>query len=160
MRSLRMVKGRLGRSVLALLLIATTVVVAPLGLSAQDEAPAPEALQFTFENLQPADGFFFTEPWVGVHAGDFDLFNNGERATPGLESLAEGGNTELLGEEFAQPGRLQTTIGNGEVQFISPGEVISGSIDVRNAAAYPYVCLLYTSPSPRDKRQSRMPSSA
>ena len=23
-----------------------------------------------------------------------------------------------------------------------------------------YVCLLYTSPSPRDKRQSRMPSSA
>ena len=25
---------------------------------------------------------------------------------------------------------------------------------------YGYVCLLYTSPSPRDKRQSRMPSSA
>ncbi len=24
----------------------------------------------------------------------------------------------------------------------------------------PYFCLLYTSPSPRDKRQSRMPSSA
>ena len=23
-----------------------------------------------------------------------------------------------------------------------------------------YICLLYTSPSPRDKRQSRMPSSA
>ena len=134
-----MVKGRLGRSVLALLLIATTVVVAPLGLSAQDEAPAPEALQFTFENLQPADGFFFTEPWVGVHAGDFDLFNNGERATPGLESLAEGGNTELLGEEFAQPGRLQTTIGNGEVQFISPGETIEGSIDIINPQNYRYL---------------------
>ena len=26
--------------------------------------------------------------------------------------------------------------------------------------ALPYICLLYTSPSPRDKRQSRMPSSA
>ena len=25
---------------------------------------------------------------------------------------------------------------------------------------WPYICLLYTSPSPRDKRQSRMPSSA
>ena len=25
---------------------------------------------------------------------------------------------------------------------------------------WPYDCLLYTSPSPRDKRQSRMPSSA
>ena len=29
-----------------------------------------------------------------------------------------------------------------------------------NILAYIIVCLLYTSPSPRDKRQSRMPSSA
>ena len=28
------------------------------------------------------------------------------------------------------------------------------------ALAKPVICLLYTSPSPRDKRQSRMPSSA
>ena len=27
-------------------------------------------------------------------------------------------------------------------------------------AAYSYICLLYTSPSPRDKHRSRMPSSA
>ena len=32
-------------------------------------------------------------------------------------------------------------------QLVYPGEVVE-------------VCLLYTSPSPRDKRQSRMPSSA
>ena len=48
-------------------------------------------------------------------------------------------------------------------------EVISGShpfsllddnpIIVKNPGI-PYTCLLYTSPSPRDKRQSRMPSSA
>ena len=31
---------------------------------------------------------------------------------------------------------------------------------VRNSAALCGDCLLYTSPSPRDKRQSRMPSSA
>ena len=105
---------------------------------ADDAGDAPAAVQFSFENLQPADGFFFTEPWVGLHDGSFDLFNDGERASPGLESLAEGGNTELLGSEFAQPGRLQATIGNGEVQFISPGEVIEGSIDIRNAAAYRY----------------------
>ena len=105
-----------------------------------DDAPVAsgDAVQFTFENLQPDDGFFFTEAWVGLHNGDFDLFNDGERATPGLEALAEGGNTELLGAEFAAGGRLQTTIGNGEVQFISPGEVIEGSIDIRNAAAYQY----------------------
>ena len=41
-----------------------------------------------------------------------------------------------------------------------------GQIDPTNESTYelPYkdfdVCLLYTSPSPRDKRQSRMPSSA
>ena len=31
---------------------------------------------------------------------------------------------------------------------------------VREYEAQVYTCLLYTSPSPRDKRQSRMPSSA
>ena len=30
----------------------------------------------------------------------------------------------------------------------------------RDNIAVAYICLLYTSPSPRDKRQSRMPSSA
>ena len=138
LKSLRSAGGKFGRSVLALVLVVTTLAVAPVAIGAQDSGGTP-AVQFTFENAQPADGFFFTEPWVGLHADDFDLFNIGDRVTPGLESLAEGGNTELLGSEFAQPGRLQATIGNGEVQFISPGEVISGSIDVRNAAAYPYV---------------------
>ena len=33
-------------------------------------------------------------------------------------------------------------------------EIISGLVMV------PYVCLLYTSPSPRDRQRSRMPSSA
>jgi len=119
-------------------LIATTLAAAPL-VAAQDGGSDTQAVQFTFENLQPDDGFFFTEAWVGLHGGDFSLYQAGDRATPGLEALAEGGNTELLGSEFAAPGRLQTTVGNGEVQFISPGEVIQGSIDVRNAAAYPYV---------------------
>ena len=54
------------------------------------------AVQFEFEVIQPTDGFFVTEPWVGLHDGSFDLFNFGERATAGLESLAEGGNTCLL----------------------------------------------------------------
>ena len=31
---------------------------------------------------------------------------------------------------------------------------------MEKAMQYAYSCLLYTSPSPRDKRQSRMPSSA
>ena len=125
---------------LALLLTATTVATAPASVGAQEDSGG-DAVQFTIENLQPDDGFFFTEAWVGLHNGDFDLFNNGERATPGLEALAEGGNTELLGSEFAAAGRLQTTVGNGEVQFISPGEVIEGSIDIINPAAYRYASI-------------------
>ncbi len=125
-------------SALAFLLTATTVAAAPAAVGAQDAADG-EAVQFTFENLQPGDGFFFTEAWVGLHNGDFDLFDAGERATPGLEALAEGGNTELLGSEFAAPGRLQATVGNGDVQFISPGEVIEGSIDIINPQNYRYV---------------------
>ena len=34
------------------------------------------------------------------------------------------------------------------------------AICVKNKFGQSYNCLLYTSPSPRDKRQSRMPSSA
>ena len=135
-RSLRSRGARFGKAGLVLGLVAATVAVAPVAVAQVDDDS--EAVQFTFENLQPADGFFFTEPWVGLHSGDFDLFDLGDRATPGLESLAEGGNTELLGSEFAAQGRLQTTIGNGDVQFISPGEVIEGSIEVRNAANYRY----------------------
>ena len=38
-----------------------------------------------------------------------------------------------------------------------PGEIVAIQADVSNQKD---CCLLYTSPSPRDKRQSRMPSSA
>ena len=38
-------------------------------------------------------------------------------------------------------------------------EVIAACVRNHEAALL-YLCLLYTSPSPRDKRQSRMPSSA
>ena len=34
------------------------------------------------------------------------------------------------------------------------------TVDISNSIAHGRACLLYTSPSPRDKRQSRMPSSA
>ena len=113
----------------------------PCDTALATDAPAAAeclAVGFTFEELQPPLGFFITEPWVGLHDGSFDLFEPGQRASAGLEALAEGGNTELLGAEFAQAGRLQATIGNGNVQFISPGETIEGSIAVRNAAAYRY----------------------
>ena len=46
----------------------------------------------------------------------------------------------------------------GEVIAVGPGKTLdNGSV---KAPALSVGCLLYTSPSPRDKRQSRMPSSA
>ena len=46
----------------------------------------------------------------------------------------------------------------------APFELIPGDDDARKEqiirAVYKQVCLLYTSPSPRDRTRSRMPSSA
>ena len=43
-----------------------------------------------------------------------------------------------------------------EGQFLSVGKTISGGAEARIS----HICLLYTSPSPRDRQKSRMPSSA
>ena len=57
------------------------------------------------------------------------------------------GNTALLGDRFEYTG--------------TGAELLKGFLFVLFAVLLPItVCLLYTSPSPRDKRQSRMPSSA
>ena len=53
---------------------------------------------------------------------------------------------------LGNPGKGRA-LGVGTVKFT--GEVLQGVKNVRYE-----ICLLYTSPSPRDKRQSRMPSSA
>ena len=41
-----------------------------------------------------------------------------------------------------------------------PGEIVGGEIFYKGKDLLKYSCLLYTSPSPRDMRRSRMPSSA
>ena len=162
---------RLFRSVLVLILMATAVAIAPNTALAQ-EGEAPGQVTFTIENLQPVgDGFFFTPVWAGLHNGDFDLFNDGERVTEELEILAETGDTAPLSALFEAPGRLQTTVADGP---IAPTATVEGSIDIINAQAYRYLsfasmiipsndaffgnddplaydCLLYTSPSPRDR---------
>ena len=45
-------------------------------------------------------------------------------------------------------------------QFFGSGESVAYSPDGDTLLSTSIGCLLYTSPSPRDKRQSRMPSSA
>ena len=66
-------------------------------------------------------------------------------------------NNEDIAHEIAQG--LLTEVSNERVLEIGPGQgmltkyLIDRGFDLR-------VCLLYTSPSPRDQRGSRMPSSA
>ena len=48
---------------------------------------------------------------------------------------------------------------SGETQILK-WERKSGTVEIKEKGPFILTCLLYTSPSPRDKRQSRMPSSA
>lgn len=131
-------KKQVSHAMLALVLLAATlaaVVVRPAA-SPAGASTGYEEVRFTVENLQPGDGFFFTPMWAGLHDGSFDLFTAGERASEGLEILAETGDTAPLSAEFEAPGRLQTTVGDGP---IGPNDVIEGSIDIINPAAYRYL---------------------
>lgn len=61
-------------------------------------------IQVTVESLAPENGTFLTPVWTGFHDGNFDIYNLGETATPGLESLAEDGDFSILSSEFLGSG--------------------------------------------------------
>ena len=74
---------------------------------------------------------------------------------------------EILGV-VGESGAGKSTIGNAIIGLLEPpGEMTAGEItlqgdriDTLTDAQKRSVCLLYTSPSPRDRQKSRMPSSA
>lgn len=78
----------------------------------------------TIENLSSANGGFLTPVWVGFHDGNFDIYDIGAPASPGLESLAEDGTTETLAAEFGQSGAgvMEGTI-FGPGGPLGPGDV-------------------------------------
>ena len=73
-------------------------------------------------------------------------------AENGAEGIITIGRKEEKGKEVAK--KIQEETGC-KVIFVKTD--LPNVQECRNAVS---VCLLYTSPSPRDKRQSRMPSSA
>ena len=74
------------------------------GLMVATSTQAQE-IRVTITNLAPADGGNLLTPfWVGFHNGDFDAYETNMAATPGLERLAEDGNTAPLSEEFVGSG--------------------------------------------------------
>ncbi|MDJ0714641.1 MAG: spondin domain-containing protein [Prochloraceae cyanobacterium] len=85
---------------------------------------APVDVRVTIENLAPANGTLLTPVWVGFHNGNFDTYDRGRPASPGLESIAEDGATDLISREF-------TLSGSGSVEGViaGPGGNTNGPID-------------------------------
>ena len=82
--------------------------IARISVRNEDAPPPPEPdlveVTVTVENLAPENGTPLTPLWAAFHDGNFDTYNSGEAATPGLESLAEDGSTALISEEFLSSG--------------------------------------------------------
>ena len=79
-------------------------------------------------NNAPEQGTFLTPFWVAFHDG-FDTYDRGRPVSPGLESLAEDGDTALITEEFAfsGQGQIDATLGDGP---IAPGETVRLTFNV------------------------------
>lgn len=86
----------------------------------------------TIENLAPENGTFITPAWVGFHNGGFDIYDAGRPASPGLESLAEDGDTSGISQEFLASGNgtVDATLAGGEGVdgVIDPGESVSQTV--------------------------------
>ncbi|HHP7230983.1 MAG TPA: spondin domain-containing protein, partial [Xenococcaceae cyanobacterium] len=98
-------------------------------------------------NTAPEGGTAQTPFWVAFHDG-FDTYDRGRPASPGLESLAEDGDTTLITEEFAFSGQGQVdgTIGNA---LIAPGETVHLTFNVDptqdNASFFSYASMILPS---------------
>ena len=108
----------------------------------------------TIENLAPEGGTFLTPLWVGFHNGEFDTYDRGRPASPGLESLAEDGDTALISQEFSlsASGSLDGTIIGAEGAAagpIDPGELASQTFildsDDPNSRFFNYASMLLPS---------------
>lgn len=75
------------------------LAVVAVGLLSSASTAQTVELHVTVENLT-SNGVAITPLWVGFHNGSFDSYNNGLSAQPGLERLAEDGNTSGISADF------------------------------------------------------------
>ncbi|MCA8961735.1 MAG: spondin domain-containing protein [Planctomycetes bacterium] len=111
------------------------------------KVPSGPKLRVTIENTSPTGGFFLTPFWVAAHDGNFDVWSGGQLASdfPGLEMLAEEGNTGPLSERFAMSssgsaGGVQATFAAdaSPPPVFSPGETQSFTLPVGDATLNRY----------------------
>ena len=89
---------------------------------------APVRVKVTTENLAPSNSISFAPLHVGFNNGTFDAFNNGQTATAGIISVAEGGGGMAWQADFAlaDPTATRGTIA-GPLQ---PGDIRSRTFTV------------------------------
>ena len=103
------------------------------------EFAAGQSVRVTVENLQPADGFYFTPLWVGFHDGSFDYFDWGSAASTSLEALAEGGDFSGISADFAGSGTDGAVFapgGFGGAPVFDPGETVSEVFNLNPGERY------------------------
>ena len=115
---------------------------------------ARQEITVTIENLAPQQGTFLTPFWVGFHNGNFDTYDRGRPASPGLESLAEDGSTALISQEFllSGDGTVDGTVAGHEGDAVGPfdpGEVATATFtldsDDLNSQFFSYASMLLPS---------------
>ncbi|GAB5467376.1 MAG: hypothetical protein Kilf2KO_04060 [Rhodospirillales bacterium] len=88
-------------------------------------------LRVTVVNTADAGGTALTPVYLGFHNGNFDLFEAGQAASPGLESLAEDGSPMILaGERLAASPGSQGLVVPGAQGAIVAQETTDGTIAV------------------------------
>ncbi|MEM1074139.1 MAG: spondin domain-containing protein [Pseudomonadota bacterium] len=88
-------------------------------------------LRITVRNTSETGGTFTTPFYFGFHDGNFDLFEAGEAASPGLEALAEDGTFgAIAGERLAVSPDSQGLVVAGAGGPIATQEITSNTISV------------------------------
>ena len=105
-----------------------------LGMLMTLQSVSATTVEISIENLAPDGGVFLTPVWVGFHDGGFDIYDNGDPASPELERIAEDGNTGPISAAFAGSG-VDGTVGGGP---IAPGTTVSATFDIDAMTANRY----------------------
>ena len=78
---------------------------------------------------------------------------------PAVEKVEVNQDGSFSGKVFAKIDNQETPV-EAKVTLLSDGVVLDAVQTENGSFSFANICLLYTSPSPRDRQKSRMPSSA
>jgi Ca2+-binding RTX toxin-like protein len=96
-------------------------------------------LSISVENLAPQNGGSLAPFWFGIHNGQFQTLQVGQKASAGLEQLAEDGSPAGVVSEFTAAGKgtvqgtLKGTFGNGGP--FAPKDLVHTTVSIDSKAA-------------------------